>query len=234
MKPFLLLSVCSLIFCSQLQAADLFLKINKQGAYKVKVSGEEIFSANKQYRFFDLYFGYHQVTVTDTVTKQVVNQATVLLKNNVRTVIELDYNGHFNTVAEVQVFKNNWYTEGYNGPVSNHGNNGNWNNNGGYNNGNYNPIPGVDPATFSQILSYVKADAFDSGKLSRAKEVTKGNPLSAQQVAEITALFTFESNKVDFAKYAYTFTVDKGNYFLVYKSLTFSSSADEVRKFIAG
>ena len=256
MKHILLLGIFSLILFSQAKASDLFLKINKYGTYKVKVSGETVFSSSKQYRFFDLPFGYHQVTVIDTCTRQVVNQVTILLKNNLRTVIELDAYGNFNTVAEIQVFKPNWYAENSTGNDPNYGNNhgnnngnnnnngngnngnnnnsGNNNNNGNWNNGNNNNVPGVNPTTFNQILDYVKADAFDSGRLARAKEVTKSNSLSAQQVADLTALLTYEKSKIDFAKFAYAYTADKGNYFLVYKTFSFSSSADEVRKFIQG
>jgi hypothetical protein len=45
-------------------------------------------------------------------------------------------------------------------------------------------------------------------------------------------LFTFEDNKLEVAKYAYRKTVDNRNYVMVNDAFTFSSSRDELAKYI--
>ena len=45
-------------------------------------------------------------------------------------------------------------------------------------------------------------------------------------------LFTFENNRLEVAKYAYRKTVDKHNYFQLNEALTFSSSKDDLARFI--
>ena len=52
------------------------------------------------------------------------------------------------------------------------------------------------------------------------------------QVKELMSLFTFENNKLELAKYAYRKTVDQKSYFQVMDALTFSSSKDELARFI--
>ena len=45
-------------------------------------------------------------------------------------------------------------------------------------------------------------------------------------------LFVFESNKLEVAKSAYRKTVDKQNYYQLNDALTFSSSKEELARFI--
>jgi hypothetical protein len=45
-------------------------------------------------------------------------------------------------------------------------------------------------------------------------------------------LFTFENNRLEVAKYAFCNTVDKQNFYQLNDALTFSSSKDELARFI--
>ena len=45
-------------------------------------------------------------------------------------------------------------------------------------------------------------------------------------------LFSFENNRLEIAKLAFRKTVDKQNYFMLNEALTFSSSKDELARFI--
>jgi hypothetical protein len=51
-------------------------------------------------------------------------------------------------------------------------------------------------------------------------------------VKELMLLFSFENNKLDIAKSAYRKTIDKQNYLNVNDALTFSSSREELVRFI--
>jgi hypothetical protein len=46
-------------------------------------------------------------------------------------------------------------------------------------------------------------------------------------------LFTFENNRLDFAKFAYAYTFDTGNYYLVNDAFTFETSIDELNAYIS-
>jgi hypothetical protein len=45
-------------------------------------------------------------------------------------------------------------------------------------------------------------------------------------------LFTFENNRLEVAKYAYRKTADKQNYYQLNDALTFSSTKEELARFI--
>lgn len=86
--------------------------------------------------------------------------------------------------------------------------------------------------TLALTLNAIKKQSFDTERLKIAKNaVTQGNMLSSE-IAEITKLFSFESSRLEFAKYAYTFTTDKKNYVLVQDAFQFSSSTSELQDYI--
>jgi len=135
-------------------------------------------------------------------------------------------------------YPQNPYSNGNNyGGNQGHGNQGHGNQ--GYGNqGHGNQGPGnsshncMPAGNFNMSLSIIEKDAFDNSKLSTAKQVAANNSLCVNQIIQICRLFSFEQSKLDFAKYAYRFCVDPGNYFMVNDVFSFSASKDELRKFI--
>ena len=102
-------------------------------------------------------------------------------------------------------------------------------NNDQQNSGNYNQRSNE---TFALTLNASKKQSFDTERLKIAKNaVAQGNMLS-REVAEITKLFSFESSRLEFAKYAYSYTTDKKNYVIVQDAFQFSSSASELQDYI--
>ena len=85
---------------------------------------------------------------------------------------------------------------------------------------------------FDQFKQSIGNERFDNTKLSIAKQVISTNYFMSAQVKEIVQLFTFESSKLEIAKYAYKYTLDKGSYFLVNDAFTFSNSKDELMQYI--
>ncbi len=73
---------------------------------------------------------------------------------------------------------------------------------------------------------------FDDTRLGTAKQIAGANCLHAGQIAEICRIFTFEENKLKFAKYAYARCIDPQNYFKVNEVFTFDASRDELNKFV--
>lgn len=119
---------------------------------------------------------------------------------------------------------------GYNG-----GNNGGYN--GGYNGGNnggwYPPVyQGMSAADFERLKNSVSAQSFDSNRLTVAEQGVAMNHLTSDQVLQLMNLFSFESTKLDFAKYAYGKTIDRNNYYVVNSGFGYSSSVDELAAYI--
>lgn len=83
-----------------------------------------------------------------------------------------------------------------------------------------------------QVKESLRREWFENNRLSSAKFILDKNNVTVAQVKDLMNLFTFESNKLELAKYAYKKTVDQRNYFQVMDALTFSSSKDELARFI--
>jgi len=107
---------------------------------------------------------------------------------------------------------NQGYVDGYSGPVGC-------------------PMP-MSHEDYEGAKNTIAAKTFENDKLTIAKQIASSNCLTAGQVKGIMALFTFEENKLDFAKFAYMHTYDKGNYYKVNDSFQFSSSTDALNQYI--
>jgi len=66
-----------------------------------------------------------------------------------------------------------------------------------------------------------------------AKQLINNNYFSSRQVARLIQQMTFESSKLELAKYAYSKTVDKSNYFIVNDQFSFESSITALSDYIA-
>lgn len=85
---------------------------------------------------------------------------------------------------------------------------------------------------FATGKNSIKSQSFSDSQLKVAKTFTKNNCLSAAQIKEIMGMFSFEESKLDYAKYAYDFCVDKKNYYMLSDAFSFSSSSDDLNEFL--
>jgi len=86
---------------------------------------------------------------------------------------------------------------------------------------------------FQYAKNTIAGKSFEESKLQIAKQIAKDNCMLASQVREIMLLFNFEDSKLDFAKFAYTKCVNRGNYFEVNNAFNFESSIDDLNNFIS-
>ncbi|HOZ81515.1 MAG TPA: DUF4476 domain-containing protein [Bacteroidia bacterium] len=93
------------------------------------------------------------------------------------------------------------------------------------------PVP-MAPQDFSELKQSISSKSFEDSKMTIAKQVLRNNCLFTSQVKDLMGLFTFEESKLDFAKYAYDYTYDIGNYFKVNDMFTFESSIDDLNNYI--
>ncbi|MFM7024123.1 MAG: DUF4476 domain-containing protein [Flavobacteriales bacterium] len=90
----------------------------------------------------------------------------------------------------------------------------------------------MDDVDFNDAKSSISSKPFEDSKMTVAKQITENNCLSTSQVKQIMGLFTYEETKLEFAKFAYSHTVDKNKYYKINDAFTYSTSIDELQEYI--
>ncbi|MCD6010550.1 MAG: hypothetical protein K0Q79_412 [Flavipsychrobacter sp.] len=91
----------------------------------------------------------------------------------------------------------------------------------------------MDRATFNDAKQTIENASFDNTKLSTAKTILDANYVTTDQVIELCKLFSFENSMLDFAKFAYSRTVDNNNYFKVGNVFSFDASRKSLNDYIS-
>lgn len=91
---------------------------------------------------------------------------------------------------------------------------------------------GMSTSDFNNAKESINGKSFEDSKLTLSKQILDNNCVTSAQVKEMMGLFSFENNKLDLAKYAYSRTVDKNNYYTVNDAFTFESSITDLDKHI--
>lgn len=90
----------------------------------------------------------------------------------------------------------------------------------------------VSDDQFEAALKSVESKTFEDSKLTMAKQYAKSNCLKAAHVKAMMATFDFEETKLEFAKFAYDYTYDKGNFYQVNDAFDFEMTIDELNEFL--
>ena len=90
----------------------------------------------------------------------------------------------------------------------------------------------MTPTSFETAKKNVEDKGFDETRLSTAKTIIKANCMTSAQIKEMCDVFGFEETKLAFAKYAYDYCTDQESYYLVNETFGFSSSTDDLNKYI--
>lgn len=91
---------------------------------------------------------------------------------------------------------------------------------------------GMSGANFNAALATIKKQSFEETRLKTAKQVINDNCLNVDQIIQIANTFSFEDNKLEFAKYAYDYCTEPKNYFKLNGIFSFSSNVDELSDYI--
>ncbi len=83
---------------------------------------------------------------------------------------------------------------------------------------------------YEKLKTAVKGKTFDSDQAIVAKQGCKNGCMSAEQITGVMKVMKFDSARLEFAKYAYPFCVDKNNYYQVNDAFTHSSSTTDLEK----
>ena len=91
------------------------------------------------------------------------------------------------------------------------------------------PVPVVE---FNAFLKTLEEKSFDDTKMTVAKQFIRNNCVSSSQLYLILKQIDFEQSRLKLAKYAYKYVFDPGKYYLVNDAFDFSSSVEELNKYI--
>jgi len=147
-------------------------------------------------------------------------------------------NGHHNNAHNSGHHNNGHHSNGHNGHHSNvnvvvstghHGHH--YNSYCNYSNHNYgwNAVCITD---FNIGCRSIRSCGYDSDRIRSAKRFVRNNYVSTHQIADIMMMFSFESTKLEFAKYAFHRTCDVQNYGVVFNHLGFNSSRRDLDCYI--
>ena len=101
------------------------------------------------------------------------------------------------------------------------------------------PVPvliemGMDPRDFEEAAAMLSKETFEDTRLATAKQVVANNPMTVKQITQICKLFTFESNKLELAKFAYPYCIEKNKYYMLNEVFTYDSSKKELNEYLRG
>jgi hypothetical protein len=101
-------------------------------------------------------------------------------------------------------------------------------------NPNQSPTNAVSEVDYNNFLTAIKNQSFEKDKESYIKTYMKNAYLTTAQIKTIVALLTYDSSKLDIAKFFFTNCVDKQNYFNVAEIMQFSSSKNDLKDYVKG
>ncbi len=90
----------------------------------------------------------------------------------------------------------------------------------------------MTPVDFRNLKQRITTTEFESNSIEMAKKAVNKDNMTAQQVYEIMLLFEYESTRLEFAKYAYRYTVNKHMFYIVNDAFTFCSSIRKLKQYI--
>lgn len=242
MKRYMYLAVMMLLVALPMQskASELFIKIGRAGSYKVQFADQMQITPSNTYRFFDLLPGTYTLTVSDPVSNLVYYTSTITLTQGYRSVYEIDAYGTLRYVTALYVSYTTWYQESPGQVVypQNPFPQNPFPQNPFPQNPSYPNTPvityntAMDGVSFSQLKTTVSGQTWDSDKLSIMRQTLGTNYLTADQIAQIANLFTWDTERLTFAKEAYNRCTDKNNYFKVTATFKWSSDIESLQNYI--
>lgn len=83
-----------------------------------------------------------------------------------------------------------------------------------------------------EMMKAAENESFSEDRINVVQQASKGKSFTLEQVSQISSVFTFEEDKLDFVKWAYDSTYDIDNFYKLYAVFTFSDSKNELNEFL--
>lgn len=233
---FLMLSIPTSSAYGHPAASELHLRMHDNAYFTVMIGNQEYSQMRNHYIIGGLKPGRHFMQVVrynvyyngygqSYHQPVVVFSGHINIKGRSRIFAMIDNRGRFR-VQETQAMHhqgNSHYQPGYQSPGYGYGN--------GYG---YEYMPPVmNHQAFAMLKNTIASTSFDSSRLKIAEQAISSSNVTSAQVYELMGLLSFESNRLKLAQFAYAYTVDKQNYFMVNKAFSFNSSITKLNSYIA-
>ncbi len=88
------------------------------------------------------------------------------------------------------------------------------------------------PLNMAELENVMFNAVFESDRRIIAEEAISTHKVNAKKIYHILNMFDFESTKLEVAKFAYRYCIDKRNYYIVNKAFSFGSSIRELNNYI--
>ena len=232
MKKISTLLVGSLFSLSMLAYDGSLLSISSSGTsteMKIEIDGRKFSMKNNSITLSYLSEGRHSIKIyrdrkrgafSFGKREDILYQSNIFLRRGYHLDITVNRFGKVMTDEQFIDRNAEWYNDE---DDYNDNNNGDWN--GGKGNV-------MSVREFENVKEQIRKEWFENNRLKSVKVIIDKNNFTTQQVKEFMLLFTFENNRLELAKYAYRKTVDKQCYYELTDVFTFSSSQDELARFI--
>jgi hypothetical protein len=237
--------------------SELNLRLHNYSAFNVVFDNQIINNNSGSYDLLNLTPGFHYLKVYEIPVPVYGIRATYqgsprrIFSGNIyigadrKVYAMIDAYNRFVVIRE-EIFRDNYgYNDhnnryddkyGHNKPKDKYNNDYGYNNNDknyGKNNYGNNNYYAMSPNDFNALKRTMVNATFESTRYSIAKSAANLNRFTSQQVLELLYLFTYESTRLDFAKLAYYSVIDKERFYIVYDAFNFSSSVDELSRYIS-
>jgi hypothetical protein len=93
------------------------------------------------------------------------------------------------------------------------------------------PYP-ISKEDFYSAKATISFNNFEEERMESAKKIIRNSCLAVSQLKDLIVLFSFENTRLEFAKFAYDFTFDQGNYYKLNDAFAYQASIDELNKYI--
>jgi len=85
---------------------------------------------------------------------------------------------------------------------------------------------------FNDAKTAIEDKTFDDSKMTLAKQITRSNCLTSDQVRDIMKVLDYEDSRLDYAKFAYNHVYDPNNYYKVNSAFEFELTIEELEEFL--
>ena len=90
----------------------------------------------------------------------------------------------------------------------------------------------MTPDEYNRAKKTLNNQTFKDAKLATSQQIIRNNYLTVNQVIGLSKSFSFEDDKLEFVKAAYSSTLDQNEYYRIVDQFTFSSNKRELNNFL--
>ena len=222
---------------ANLNEARLSISSMSNTPIRVLIDGRQVQQSNREFRISNLNPGNHRIQIYRINQKQgrgvfrnnrdeMIYNGNVNLRRGTHTDIVINRFGKVFT--DEQRIDNRYDDTWSDNDWNNDRNNDNWNRD---NNNSWGQPMNYE--RFQQLKQSIERESFDKNKMDLLRSILPNNRVTAQQVRELAYLISFENTRLELAKFAYRYTSDRGNYFVVNDVFNFGSSKTELTRYIS-